>query len=94
MPRLRNPGLYSAVIFVSACALVALMYVLKAPEASKLGAQLVALAVAAFGARSALESKGKVITSTEARLVTRAKTPTWPEIQVPKTVDVELEDKP
>lgn len=96
MPKLRNPGLYSFLIFLAACVLVGFLYWLKAPEAGKLAGQLVALAVVAFGAKSALESKGSAIVTRdfEAHERVRAKMPTWPEVKPAVTVDVELEPVP
>ncbi len=60
MPKLRNPGGWSVAIFAVACLLVGTMYYFKAPEAGKLGAELVALALAAFGAKSALKVETEV----------------------------------
>lgn len=56
-PSLRNPGPWTFAIFAAACVLVGTLYVLKAPEAAKLAAELVGLVVATFGAKSALGVK-------------------------------------
>jgi hypothetical protein len=53
--RLRNPGLYSFLIFLAASGLVVALYVLGSPDAVKLATELVGIAVAAFGAKSAIE---------------------------------------
>lgn len=91
MPKLRNPGLYSVVIFAILAAFVVFLYVVHADDAGKMAGQLFALAVAAFGARSALESRGALIKKTTASVETRAKMNTWPEITPTKTIDVDLE---
>jgi hypothetical protein len=67
--QLRNPGRYSFLIFLAACALVAFLHWRGAEESTKLAGQLVALVVASFGARSALATTPRN---------TRKKQDTWP----------------
>lgn len=108
MPRLRNPGLYSVLIFLIAAILVGFLTYMKVPEAGKLSGTLVALAVAAFGAKSALEAKDKraaLEAKREAMAITaaarqvppplpRAPMPTWPEVPVTQGELDDLSDAP
>lgn len=56
-PSLRNPGPWTFAIFAAAVVLVGILYYFKAPDAAKLGGELVALFIASFGAKSALATK-------------------------------------
>lgn len=77
LPTLRNPGLYSFLIFLAACAMVIALYELGAPDALKLGGELVMLVITGFGAKSALASSPKPAVS-----VARDKPQTWPGVRV------------
>jgi hypothetical protein len=57
IPKLRNPGPWSFGIFAVSAALVAFLHWRGVPDAVKLAGQLVTLAVAAFGAKSALAAR-------------------------------------
>jgi hypothetical protein len=57
LPRLRNPGPWSFAIFACASLLVGFLFWRGAPDAAKLAGSLVAVVVATFGARSAVERR-------------------------------------
>lgn len=90
MPKLRNPGPWSFAIFALAAALVAFLNYRGVPDSVKLAGQLITLAVAAFGARSAL-ARPDAPTPPGTSASSRPPMPTWGELTPhdPNVVDVE-----
>lgn len=88
--KLRNPGWISVLMFAIAASIV--IYLTHSgtpvPEALKIAAAVLAIAVPAFAGKSVVTVDPSKRPSSRPPPPTRKEYPTWPEIKVPPVVDV------
>lgn len=90
LPKLRNPGPWSFGIFLVACLLVCFLHWRGVPEAVKLAGQLVTLAVAAFGAKSALAKREPAEPPAGSSSPSRPPLETWPDFGGPEEEEIPI----